>query len=303
MEQTHSPWARTDGFGRALVALLAMVLAFAGGAASQPVHAAGTPLRQVDWLAVLEHDPSVTIDPTAFQPPGEAGPYVTVVMPGSAGDVLEGYALTNGVQYADLDGNGSEEAVIPVSSGGTAGLLGFMLYREGTPAPQLVLVEVGYKLSFTIEGGHLVVYSPNYVGFEPNCCPSSGTREVTVLEGNRLVTISSEVEPYDVQEPTVWAFYSALQDKRYEDAYAFYSPAFQASNPFNQWKAGYASTQSIEVQTSPGATPTEVLIELTATDRQPNGINVTRRFRGAWTLIWSADQKRWLLDHARIEPA
>ena len=265
--------------------------------------AAGTPLREVDWLLVLANDPAVTIDPTAFRPPGESGPYVKVALPGTRGGVLEGYALTDSIEYADLDGDGPEEAIIPIYSGGTAGLLGIMLYREGTPAPKLVLVETGYKLGFTIEGRQLMIFRPNYIGFEPNCCPSSTTRTATVLEGDRLTVVSTETEPNDVQEATVWAFYSALQDRRYEDAYGFYTPAFQAANPFERWKAGYATTQSLEVQTSPGAVPTEVLIELTATDSTPGGGTVTRRFRGTWTLVWSGEQKRWLLDRARIVAA
>ena len=265
--------------------------------------ATGTPLRDVDWTVTLGSDPAVTIDPTAFRPLGEAGPYVKVAVPGARNALLEGYALTDSVEFADLDGDGADEAIIPVYSGGTAGLLGFMLYREATPAPKLVLVETGYKLGFTIEGRQLVIHRPNYVGFEPNCCPSSTTRTTTVLEGDKLVVVTAETEPNDVQEATVWAFYNAIEDRRYEDAYAFYTPAFQAANPFDRWKAGYATTQSIEVQTSPGPVPTEVLIELTATDTRPGGGAVTRTYRGAWTLVWSSDQKRWLLDRARIEAA
>ena len=60
------------------------------------------------------------------------------------------------------------------------------------------------------------------------------------------------------------------------NAYAFYTPTFQAANPFERWKAGYATTQSIEVQTTPGRVPTEVLIELTATDTRPGGGTVIR---------------------------
>lgn len=269
--------------------------------------AASTPLRSVNWLAVLGNDPAITLDPTAFRPPGESGPYIKALVPGSRSELLEGYALIDSVQYADLDGDGAEEAIIPVSSGGTAGLLGFLLFREGTPAPRLALAETGYKLSFTIEerqeGRQLAIYRPNYVGFEPNCCPSSTTRTLTRLEGDRLVVVATETEPNDVQEVTVWAFYAALQDGRFEEAYDFYTPAFKAANPFDRWKAGYATTQSIEVETSPGATPAEVRILLTATDSTPGGGSVTRRFRGSWTLVWSAEQKRWLLDRARIEAA
>jgi hypothetical protein len=280
--------------------VLSLLLPMPGDEAS----AAGTPLQQVDWGAVLANDPAVTIDRDAYRPPGEVGPYIRVATPGQQGiddESLQGYALIDAVEYGDLDGDGVEEAVLQVFSGGTAGNLGFLLYREGTPSPKLVLARTGYKLSATVEGTQLITYQANYVGFEPNCCPSSITRTVASLRGDSLVTIATSVEPNDVQEPTVWAFYQALSERRYEDAYAFYSPAARANTPFERWKAGFAATETIEVETQPGPTPTEVLIDLRSTDRQPGGGTVTHRFRGSWTLIWSGEQQRWLLDRARIE--
>jgi hypothetical protein len=214
---------------------------------------------------------------------------------------LGGYALVDDVIFADLDGDGAEEAIVLIDSGGTGGLLGFLLYREADPAPKLVLARSGYKLGVTIEGNRAVISEPNYVGFEPNCCPSSITRTSTTLQGDQLVPVTTEVEPNDVQEPTVWAFYQAIAERRYEDAYDFYSPAFQAANPFAQWKAGYASTQRIEVETSAGRTPSEVQILLTTTDTRPGGETVTRKFKGTWTLIWSGERQRWLLDKASIQ--
>jgi hypothetical protein len=259
-------------------------------------------LRQIDWRAVLANDPTITIEPNAYPLPRDVGPFISVAAPGSQqGGILEGYVSIDDIQYADLDGDGAEEAVLDVESGGTGGSFGFMLYREDAPAPTRVLIYPGYKLSTRVDGGHLVVSEPNYIGFEANCCPSSITRTTTVLSGEQLVTIATETEPFPVQEPTVWAFYQALSEKRYEDAYGFLSPAFQANNPFDRWKAGYATTQNIEVDTKTGATPSEVLIDLTSTDLQPGGGTISHRFRGTWTVIWSVDEKRWLLDNARIE--
>ena len=286
--------------------LLAVVVA-AGGVLNlsegNPVSAAGVPLRQVDWLTVLRNDPAVTVDPTAYGLPGAYKPFVEVAAPRAPEGTLSGYALVDDVIYGDLDGNGSEEAIVLVDSGGTGGLLGFLLYREGDPAPRMVLAWTGYKVGVAVEGSRLVIHEPNYVGFEANCCPSSTTRTLNVLEGDRLVTLATEIEPNDVQEPTVWGYYMALADGRYEDAYEFHSPAFQAANPFGPWRAGFANTQSIEVETSAGRTPSEVLVQLTATDARPGGGTITRRFTGAWTLIWSAEKKRWLLDTASIQAA
>ena len=287
-----------------------VLLAFAVMASSvlslgvgRPVSAAAVPLRLVDWMAVLQNDPAITIDPDAYQLPGAYKPFVSVAAPGSPDGTLSGYALIDDVIYGNLDSRGPEEAIVLVDSGGTGGLLGFLVFREADPAPRLALVRTGYKIGVTLDGNKVVVSEPNYIGFEANCCPSSITRTLNVLDGDRLVTISTETEPNDVQEPTVWSFYLAISERRYDEAYQFYSPAFQAANPFSQWKAGYASTQSIEVETAPGRTPNEVQIQLTSVDSRPGGGTITRRFKGTWTLLWSAEKKRWLLDKASIQPA
>ena len=292
--------------GRPVLALLAiaviagMVLSVGGW---RPVSAAVVPLRLVDWVTVLRNDPAITIDPDAYQLPGAYKPSISVNAPGAPDGTLNGYALIDDVIYGNLDSSGSEEAIVLVDSGGTGGLLGFLVFREGDPAPRLSLVRTGYKIGVTLDGNKVVISEPNYVGFEANCCPSSITRTSNVLEGDRLVTVSTEVEPNDVQEPTVWSFYLALTDKRYEDAYEFLSAAYQAANPFSQWKDGFANTQSVEVDTSQGRTPNEVLVQLAATDARPGGGTITRRFKGTWTLVWSAEKKRWLLDTASIQPA
>jgi hypothetical protein len=290
--------------GRSILVALAFATIFSSAVSGGgPVSAASVPIRQVDWITVLKNDAAVTIDSTAYQLPGRYKPFVNVAAPGAPDGTLGGYALIDDVLYGDLDGNGAEEAIVMVDSGGTGGLLGFLAYRQGDPYPTLALVYAGYKISVGIEGNKVVIHEPNYVGFEANCCPSSMTRTVNALDGDHLVTLATETEPNDVQEPTVWSYYQAVAEKRYEDAYGFHSPKYQAANPFSQWKAGFANTQSVEVETSPGRTPSEVLIQLTAVDSRPGGGTVTQRFKGSWTLIWSGEQKRWLLDKASIQPA
>ena len=299
-------WPANLAAGSTLLMLLAVVTIASStlvASTMRPASAAALPLRQVDWLAVLQNDPAISIDPTVPKLGDKAYPYVNVAAPWLPDGTIGGYALIEDVLYANLDAAGAEEAIVPIHSGGTAGMLGFLLYREADPAPRLVQVRTGYKLGVSVEGNKAVIHEPYYVGFEPNCCPSAITRTLNALEGDRLVTLSTEVEPNDVQEPTVWNYYLALGDRRYEEAYEFHSAAYQANNPFNQWKAGFANTQRIEVETSPGPTPSDVLVQLTATDTRPGGGTVTRRFKGTWTLIWSPEKKRWLLVKASIQAA
>jgi hypothetical protein len=264
------------------------------------VYGAGAPLRGVDWNAALAADPQVRVRADVPQPPFmRLGPFITT----STGDAeVSGYAATADVQYGDLDGDGTEEAVIPVISGGTAGMTGFLLYREGEDRPRLVAAVPGYKLFVEIQDGVLAVHRPGYVGFEPNCCPSATVVTWYVLAGNTLTPVG-EIERPNVQsqEVTVVAFYAALNERRFADAYAFLSPAYQASYPFDSWSAGFANTERITVdQARAELLPDAVVITVTAVDRLLSGGTVTRRFGGAWYLVWSPTAHRWLLDRAEL---
>jgi hypothetical protein len=165
----------------------------------------------------------------------------------------------------------------------------------------LVLARSGYKLGVAIVGGRLVLSEPHYVGFEPNCCPSASTETTFRLVGDRLEPLRSVVEPHEeARQVTVSGHYAALAQGDYAAAYEFYSPALKAANPFEAWRAGYRDTVDIAVETSDGPAPGLVAIDLTATDRAPGGGTITRRFTGTWTVVWSLEARRWLLDAAQI---
>ncbi len=297
----------------ALVALFMIAVASAGAARAQRVS-----LRQVDWNAALLADPRVTL--VADCPPVpfvRLGPCIEVAaddvgLPGNFGGdqmitSVAGYAATapGDVLYGDLDGDGVEEAAIRVESGGTAGTLGILIYREGESRPELALARAGYKLFPRIERDRLVLWEPFYFGFEANCCPVAARQTAYQLTGNalRLLEIAGESPIWLVlgereraatfAEVTVVAFYRALQASRFEEAYAFLSPDFQSANPFPEWREGFATTRSIEVETQAGAEFTddrgrsvyEVLVWLIAVDTTSGGGTVTRRFAGVWLLV------------------
>jgi hypothetical protein len=320
---------------RCLLSGLLVALALTLGAVG--VGAERVPLRQVDWDAVLRSDPRIVMpaDCPAFVM--ELGPCVEIATDevsvagasglGPVGDTIVGYAdvRPDDIGYGDLDGDGVEEAVIRVESGGTAGTIGFLLFREGDPAPELVAARAGYKLWPRIVGGMLLVNEPYYFGFEGNCCPTGALQLAYVLRGDRLeelvapgvsplwLLLGEEERPVTFAELTVHAFYGALSLGRYEAAYALLSPAYQEDQPFERWRAGYGTTQSIEVRTRPGREGTdpadgryvyEVLVSLAALDELPSGERVTRCFDGRWFLVkGQAGGPGLLLDTASIGPA
>jgi hypothetical protein len=279
--------------------VLLLVLALSVSVMARP--AAAAPLRGTDWNAVLLADARIRVQQDVAPPPVLAvGPYVTAQ---GRGEEVSGYAATLDVLYGDLDANGTEEAVIPIQSGGSAGLVGYLVYREAGERPLLVAAISGYRLALEMVQGTLMVTAPRYVGFEPNCCPSAEIITTLVLAGNEMVELEERVRPnVPAQEATVLAYYQALNERRLADAYSFLSPAFQARYPFNGWAAGYASTMRVTVEQARGQLlPDAVAVTIVAVDRAPNGTMVTRRYGGAWHLVWSPTALRWLLDRADIE--
>src|SRR5205814_1628637 len=188
----------------------------------------GLDMRAVDWFKVVTTDPNLTYDSSIAPPPGvQVGPYVTLKSDPS----VAGHALVekNRILFMDMSGEGQEEAVISLFSGGTAGNLGLLIYTAVNNAPALVDSLPGYKIFGVADGSALKVTEPIYQGWEPNCCPSGLFVTRYRLQNNKLAQLSREEQPIDeARQMTVEKFYETLQNKNYADAYNnFLSPAFR----------------------------------------------------------------------------
>jgi hypothetical protein len=254
-------------------------------------------LRAVDWPRALVADPALEPDTELPPIPGfEHRPYVTV----RGMDGVGGYAMTDGILYLDISGDEREEAVVALFSGGTAGNLGLLVYREGAAGPELAGVLPGYKVGAVADGGDLVVRAPLYAGWEANCCPSGMQETRYRLEGDELVAGAHMDQGIpEMRELTVQEFYRHLDAGALEKAYRFLSPRAQELFPYDGWAAGYASTESIEVTTTDRPERSVVAVDITATDRGPAGMT-TSRFEGEWVLVWGSQARQWLLDRGTI---
>jgi hypothetical protein len=88
----------------------------------------------------------------------------TKVDPGSADKVI----------CFDLTRDGKADMAVTIASGGTAGDVGFAVFRA-TPAGWVVaLKSEGYKVGLWRVGGDLVSSQPIYKKNDPNCCPTGG---------------------------------------------------------------------------------------------------------------------------------
>jgi hypothetical protein len=267
-------------------------------AASPTAAAPANTIRKTDWIKVLKNDPQLT-----QEPPFDPSIKVYISINGAEGIV--GAPDLDNIVYVDMDKNGQEEAAIPLISGGTAGNIGFLLYRQAQPLPRLIGWQEGYKQGLKAVDGKLVASNAVYSGWEPNCCPSGYSTITYALSGDKLTVASSRTDGYaEAQPPTVDQFYALIGDNQLEEAYQFLSGNYQKANPYNKWAVGFATTRKVTVESSrePGVANT-VRIKLSSTDATNGGGEVTRQFNGTWKLVWSADRKGWLLDEAKIQEA
>lgn len=263
----------------------------AEGVSSGATAPAVVDLRTVNWEQIITNEPGIQHPRRPDFAPANAGPYVEANGDG-------GFALLSNIVFGDFSGDGAIEAVIPCDSGGTGGTFLALVYAPGPGGPVFVGPINGYKLGLSIANGALVVKQPLYADWNANCCPSGISEATYTLQGATLrqTGIKEDGLP-EMRKPTVEEFYRLLNDKQYQQAYNFLSPAFQAANPYSSWSAGYQNTVSI--QATVGNPTDTVPITLVATERGASG-NVTRRFTGSWRVTWSAQRMQWVLDSAQI---
>lgn len=153
-----------------------------------------------------------TTDETTPTPPSSPGPTVTAVTQppifdvdfATAPDVASFLARAGGevsddaIIFADLTGDGEEEAVVPVSSGGTAGDIAYFVYtiRGGELELLLSVVPEAGRVQVELDAeGQLVDREPVYGPDDPECCPSQVRTRVYEWDGARLRVASEREEP------------------------------------------------------------------------------------------------------------
>jgi hypothetical protein len=111
---------------------------------------------------------------------------------------LGGEIAPHTVLYADLTGDGAEEAIVPISSGGTLGDVGFVVLTPAGGGTKTLLKEVptdGHGMSVTVDGANLVVTVAVPGPDDPNCCPSFLRKTIYAWNGTALAIESETTEP------------------------------------------------------------------------------------------------------------
>jgi hypothetical protein len=112
-------------------------------------------------------------------------------------DVTGGLYVQDNVLYTDLTGDGDEEAVVPVSSGGTLGDVGFIVLTEAEGALEALLTATPQTggVSVVVVDGKVFAVEAVPGPDDPECCPSQLRTTVYAWDGEELAVESSTVEP------------------------------------------------------------------------------------------------------------
>ncbi|HSS73973.1 MAG TPA: hypothetical protein VLK53_10425 [Gaiellaceae bacterium] len=74
----------------------------------------------------------------------------------------------------DFTRDGRTDLAVSIASGGTAGDIGYVVFRDTPAGWRVVLEGGGYKLGLARAGGDLVETQPIYKQNDANCCPTGG---------------------------------------------------------------------------------------------------------------------------------
>jgi hypothetical protein len=78
------------------------------------------------------------------------------------------------VHCLDFTRDGRIDIAASIASGGTAGDVGFVVFRASAAGWKVGLKGSGYKLGLVRLGPDVVVTQPIYKANDPNCCPTGG---------------------------------------------------------------------------------------------------------------------------------
>jgi hypothetical protein len=92
----------------------------------------------------------------------------------------------------DFTRDGRIDLAVTIASGGTAGDIGFAIFRATRNGWRVVLTRGGYKIGLFRMGGDVASSQPIYRKNDPNCCPTGGFDHVRYRwNGARFVVARS----------------------------------------------------------------------------------------------------------------
>jgi hypothetical protein len=150
--------------------------------------------------------PSITAAPSATPPAATSTPTSAIRsmdLKSSAAvkkllDDTGGQFVQGDVKYADLTGGGAENAIVPISSGGTLGDLAFVVLALSGSDTTALLSEFppnGHGLAVAVVAGQLVETEALPGPDDPECCPTSLRVTTYKWDGTKLAVESQKTVP------------------------------------------------------------------------------------------------------------
>lgn len=148
---------------------------------------------------------TATASPTTTASPSGDGDIRSVDFrdPGVTAQVIRslggGEVNPDRITYADFTGDGTEDALVVIESGGTLGDLGAALFTMQAGVPRLLgTIEHGGRVEvrFAETGRGLIAsLTGSYAAGDPQCCPSRLHERVYQWTGDRLELITDQEVP------------------------------------------------------------------------------------------------------------
>lgn len=179
---------------RALPALLAIVgitLAACGGGGDDDATATPEPSPSAAATAETTATPGLTPSGAIREIDLAAQPDVQALAAESGGTFAP-----EDVLFADLTDDAVEDAVVPLTSGGTQGYAAFLvLTPDGDQTETLLEEQPGGRFTVVLEGTSLVMIEPVPGPSDPECCPSMLRRTTYAWNGAAMAIEGVETVP------------------------------------------------------------------------------------------------------------
>jgi hypothetical protein len=271
-------------------------------AASTQAHTRDTSIRVTNWANYFVHSPDFAVDTSVFD--SAWGQYYNIKADtlSEEGASSGGYPSFDYISYGDIDGDDREEALIFFYTGGSAGACSYAVIRQTEQGLTFVDWGGGFKLGGTIFNDTLQIFQPVYVGWEPNCCPSSMEIQYYRVKQNKLVLTDTTREGIiEAASFAVEEYYNRLSSRNFADAYDLLGDDYQTAHPFQKWLAGFKNTISVDAAVDTmKLSDSTVHLKLTTVDSTANNTNITSTFEGTWKMQWYDADDGWILTEPKI---
>lgn len=166
----------------------------------------GDDLKSVTVVATRDQTPVSTPEPSPA-PSVDIREVQLTTLPGIASVLSQngGTIVQADVLYVDLTDDGIDDALAPVSSGGTLGLLGFFVVTPEGDSGRILLQEFptdSAGLALTTANGKIEMTQPVPGPDDPECCPSFLRRTIFAWNGTAIAIESVSTDPAVAPSPT-----------------------------------------------------------------------------------------------------